>query len=109
MEHTASPWEVIPESIRFSEPYGYTIDTKEGHITFIHNDHKDQKANARLIAAAPDLLETLKSIQNDLNSKYEWGMWSIARIDFSANPKGELDPKTRVIIESVVKKAEGKE
>ena len=89
MEHTAGPWEVVPESIRFSEPYGYTIDTKEGHITFIHNDHGDQKANARLIAAAPDLLEALKSIQNDLNSK--------------------LDPKTRVIIESVVKKAEGKE
>lgn len=52
-KHTPGPWECRP-----SNEYGWTyeITNKEG------NDDTQAEANARLIAAAPDLLEALQSV-----------------------------------------------
>ncbi len=62
-EHTPGPWKVTGQTV-------YNPDAKVGNIAFIYckstNDRKSfsddeiGQANARLIAAAPDLLEACK-------------------------------------------------
>jgi len=71
MEYTRGEWEAV-----FGEYQGngefvvYQGDT--GTICRGDNEMIDWKANAILIAAAPDLLEALKETISELNRAYEW-------------------------------------
>jgi hypothetical protein len=61
-KHTPGPWEVYKPNV--TAGWGLCVGT-DTHILFQHKgkDSKEIKeANARLIAAAPDLLEALESI-----------------------------------------------
>jgi len=60
--HTPGPWKLRQESL------GGFIETKTGNPLFAvkplsMEGRKDDHANARLIAAAPELLEALKAIE----------------------------------------------
>ena len=63
--YTAGPWTVCEDdapvlAVKSGE---YYIATTHGHIGKINWTLDDTRANARLIAAAPDLLEALRKIK----------------------------------------------
>ena len=57
-KHTPGPW-VIRETDEYSEKL--SIQTDEYYVALVDFSH-DQTANARLIAAAPDMMEALESM-----------------------------------------------
>lgn len=60
MKHTNGPWRVSVKGDKF-----FGIESNDGNICILAAEHKDRinkEANARLIAAAPDLLEALQEI-----------------------------------------------
>ena len=62
MKHTNGEWRAFESNSVTEEAFGATIRQDEplGYdIAVIWNDVKEWRANAKLIAAAPDLLETL--------------------------------------------------
>jgi hypothetical protein len=62
MKHTPGPWGCIDTS---NYAHDYRLTKPDGSTLPLHveaNDHSEQRANARLIAAAPDLLEALKDM-----------------------------------------------
>lgn len=71
--HSPSPWQV-----NFSdEPYG-DIEVKGGNRSIaklwlddapVHDYNEQQRANARLISAAPDLLEALENLVDNYRTK----------------------------------------
>lgn len=66
-KHTPGPWEVLPGESR--KPYLRVRGTCLGRLYKIANvllgfSTEESKANARLIAAAPELLEALESIRD---------------------------------------------
>ena len=66
-EHTPGPWKIVGEDMRFVYAPGkdgtnrFSTHVAPGHIPG-YDDEETQQANARLIAAAPDLLAACKSI-----------------------------------------------
>lgn len=63
-EYTPGPWHVAPMSPTWvGTKYSEHIASTD---TFDTEDEDEQKANARLIAAAPELLEALIAITNQL-------------------------------------------
>ena len=59
MEHTQGPWEVIGGTVIVSKEDRYYI----AHTPEVAEDRFwETRANARLIAAAPELLEALESL-----------------------------------------------
>lgn len=94
MSHTPGPWVVIDDrqvvTLAVCHPgrtYGYgcgndfVCDLNDGEYHQYRND-KEQAANARLIAAAPDLLEALKGLcrQGITSTAADWDTaWSTAR------------------------------
>lgn len=60
MTHTPGPWHVGPH-------YTCDVESREGRVCECRPFGSDRAdANARLIAAAPDLLEALKSLRNEV-------------------------------------------
>lgn len=57
MKHTAGPWEIDP---RCATRVRDTADTTIASAGLASRDRDDAEANARLIAASPDLLKALK-------------------------------------------------
>jgi hypothetical protein len=80
MKHTPAPWGVDPEEPQ--DIYGSTIDSSEMELLAsvfpMKRDgiHDSWKANARLIAAAPDMLDALTEIAAQLKAlegrQYKW-------------------------------------
>ena len=56
-EHTPGPWKVVGTEI-----WGANVKIASGRGAYDEKDRQKNKANARLIAAAPDLLEALRKI-----------------------------------------------
>ena len=67
-EHTPAPWRVIGSAVRAErgDEIAYvqrtTFFNSDDLMEAPHVDHKQAQANARLIAAAPELLEALEYI-----------------------------------------------
>lgn len=61
-KHTAAPW-VISETSAFIKIYDAN-DNEIADVSGGHTSINDDKANARLIAAAPELLEALEDLGN---------------------------------------------
>jgi hypothetical protein len=73
-DHTPGPWNVIDYLYvgvvdDEDNPNGGYVKTYICDCNFMHSipDGKEMRANARLIAAAPDMLDLLKSIRNYYN------------------------------------------
>jgi hypothetical protein len=77
-QHTPGPWEFLPPD----DGNCGAITAKTGWICDFAEEPSD--ANARLIAAAPDLLEALKNLVNQHNTVYGIGdMEMQSAIDFA--------------------------
>ncbi len=60
MKHTKGPWHLI----RGTKPEGYITARGQNIATVVRCDDPTQQANARLIAAAPELLAALERAIN---------------------------------------------
>ena len=84
-KHTPGPWSVYPISGR----NGYGIESTErsvvNHIDFAMNDKYviDRYADARLIAAAPDLLAALRGVLSAISNVEE--SWEDGNLAESVN------------------------
>ncbi len=72
-KHTPGPWGCCDTSYhahdyRLTKPNGFPLP-----LNVVANDHSEQRANARLIAAAPDMYEVLDLVAHE-------------ELPFSANP-----------------------
>lgn len=63
-EHTPGPWTYIEPAGHYREPLDYIVGTTEGWGQTVAriNPCNQSEANARLMAAAPDLLAALKDL-----------------------------------------------
>ena len=78
-KHTPGPWGCIYTS-NHAHDYRLTkVDNQHLPVNADGNDHSEQRATARLIAAAPDMLEALKHVRNDLPYLQQWSGDEIAK------------------------------
>lgn len=80
-QHTPGPWMVRSYD-------SSSVGTKDYMTAIIYGENREEEtANANLIAAAPDLLEALETLENDDNSipSFAWDMVQSA----IAKAKGE--------------------
>ena len=70
MTHTPGPWRITTNIT----PGRFVTDTKirDKHDSVIAVLHVDIKENARLISAAPDLLEALELVYANAGESAEW-------------------------------------
>ena len=68
MPHTPGPWAVSQDALWFAE--GPSVRTPARHIARMWGDTPEDQANARLIAAAPELLEALRAIVEGPNNSH---------------------------------------
>jgi hypothetical protein len=62
-QHTLGPWQIVNAGEANPQPCGvYAPEAKTGMICHIPPQHEAAEANAKLIAAAPELLEALRDI-----------------------------------------------
>ena len=79
MAHTPGPWIAVSSGNANNENQ-HAIQANDGTWIAETINHRpkwhSQKANARLIAAAPDMLEALKNLENDDGSipQHAWKM-----------------------------------
>ena len=92
-KHTPGPWKICwnGDSTAFdNEPFAYALDVGPGRTTSIcrvrHGACDDEyggkdaiKANANLIAAAPDMLEALKNLENDDGKAMPPSAWALVQ------------------------------
>jgi len=70
VKHTPGPWAAISMNNRASK-YWWSISGMDGLgdvVCNTPNNNASDEANAKLIAAAPELLEALQQLRIDLNS-----------------------------------------
>lgn len=105
-DHTPGPWEVFGASGIFPKRYP-GIDSKSlSIVVFGANEESDQgiqgktleeaQANARLIAAAPDLLEALKLVNLHFQRNHS-----------SGNFQGDDEHETWTAVRAAIAKTEG--
>ena len=65
-QHTKGPWDrIIADGYTVRHPQIYSDTGPIANATFLGNNRLDElNANARLIAAAPDLLEALRGLRD---------------------------------------------
>lgn len=84
-EHTPGPWS-LENNIAYgwkTNPYSITVRKRGVHCVAVANipakktiTREEALANARLIAAAPDLLEALMTLpQSPTNTDDDWWKW----------------------------------
>lgn len=66
-KHTPGPWDYSFESI---DPEWAVVKINGGLVVANVNSHARQEANARLIAAAPEMYEALVALKRDLETRY---------------------------------------
>ena len=82
VKHTPGPWH---------RRHGYIVEINGGvlaNVPFTTGDDED-KANARLIAAAPDLLEALKEVYESLSCEYGYDATDSIKQVIDKAEKGE--------------------
>lgn len=82
-KHTPGPWGCVDTS---NHAHDYRLTKPDGSPLPLHveaNDHSEQRANAKLIAAAPDLLDALQYLMvahgEQLDHAFEMAQDAIAK------------------------------
>ena len=73
-KHTNGPWKVTDEKYRLrvaTDEYEKYSRKPKGIIADVYTGHENAHANARLIAAAPELLTAVQQLVATLHSTYE--------------------------------------
>lgn len=102
VKHTPGPWSSSVNGFGFVKVEAHGFDTYDGSVIVStmcsghHIGYDVEKANARLIAAAPDMLDALKAMvkkidpvcmveddhpQADLADEYRDALWAIAKAE----------------------------
>ena len=77
MKHTPGPWRMVRNPVDHPMPFQIigqpnTETGHRGHVcnVFVHGDNRDstERANTRMLVAAPEMFELLKSASNQLTS-----------------------------------------
>lgn len=109
MKHTPGPWIVVddhPEHAALTiKPgtVGIFGTVAELYIPCLTDDMEEREANARLIAAAPDLLRTLIEIEERADEKMgEWSAVDFAYLPDEMGTLYELRQAARNAIEKVI-------
>jgi len=88
VEHTPGPWRIDPDATFIGDHY---VGTDKADIALMADWSLDlepeQWANARLIAAAPDLLAALEAAIAVHGATYSWGRNALAAL---AKARGEI-------------------
>jgi hypothetical protein len=93
-QHTPGPWQWNPDDHEISD--GGSLDAQRRRVALAIGYDAEYEANARLIAAAPDLLAAAK----------DWVRWTNGEIGEST----DLDLATHVLrMQMAISKAEGRE
>ncbi len=85
--HTPGPWEMIDDY-----GIGFDIDSKNHHICRLTSNNTRFEANARLIAAAPELLEACRDFvvsHTDSGGMAQEEAWQSAGAAIAKATKGE--------------------
>ena len=99
-KHTPGPWGCIYTS---NHEHDYRLTKPDGSLLPVNapaNDRSEQRANACLIKAAPDMLEALKAIKADLT---EFGLWDWYSETHGGGISGACD-----MIDAAIAKVEGR-
>ena len=95
-KHTAGPWEVLEMAIERAEyPFEFKIIGPDGGIATVENyrfngeEYAANRANAHLIAAAPDLLEACEAFPGFTNDATVGDAWLAKLRAAIAKAKGE--------------------
>ncbi len=74
MRHTPGPWAfIVPDGVSVRHPQVYSDTGPVCNATWLGDGRlKELEANARLIAAAPDLLEALDAMLSSPNDPRLW-------------------------------------
>ena len=81
-KHTAGPWRIDRGAIQDGEGHAIIDGTDMGqlsriaHVLFHDDGEGETTANARLIAAAPDMLEALQKIASSAPSHIAYMAWA---------------------------------
>ena len=71
MTHTPGPWKINPRaSMVVESESGRTIASCGAYTSNTENTEPENQANARLIAAAPELLEALEAVSDEAIDEY---------------------------------------
>ena len=89
-KHTPGPWYKMPYPTKGG---GFNVRDKSNNVPSIARTYNDDGANARLIAAAPDLLEAAKRID----------AWMAERGDMMGSQTAEV----RDFVRAAIERAEG--
>lgn len=102
MSHTKGPWTVNSRAIEeVKEPSSVIAIVNDGDDNGDEQLKGEWKANARLISAAPDLLEACKKAIEFINNGVEFGYIQLPE-------KGDSALLTQPMLEQAIAKAEGK-
>lgn len=88
-KHTNGPWEVANEKYRLrvaTDEYEKYSRKPVGIIADVYTNHENAHANARLMAAAPDLLTAVQQLVATLHSTYDVFEDLCKTGNMSANP-----------------------
>jgi hypothetical protein len=103
MTHTPGPWYVNGDCIEADGPDG-PRDLTVAMVVPFHQ--KERKANARLIAAATEMLKQLRAVRDDIGAlaldTNGWREWDATAVD-------ELLGSRLVRLDDLIAKAEGRE
>lgn len=105
--HTPGPWKVVGESSDHECGYGVSsVGTRDEGVFRICNTDMDelempeQLANARLIAAAPDMLEALKAARAVMKATY-----NLPQFAWLPGYNGRTFDENLMLIEEAIRKA----
>lgn len=109
MTHTPGPWKVAENLFGNTVSYEVyaNVETKSGkggYTRICQITPRDQKANAHLIAAAPDMLEALESMLSIISESNGISGW---HLNGNIATWGEF--QVVIDIEEAIKKARGEE
>jgi len=88
--HTPGPWAIANAGELNPSPCGIrSVGHPTGMICHLPSEHESLESNARLIAAAPEMLEVLQSIKNS-EALLAYDLWEMIN---EAIAKGQLTPE----------------
>lgn len=84
-KHTAGPWELRPDDMGGLSPFIYPVGSEYpvAVVTGYHSSASQRLPSARLIAAAPELLEALQSLLKSFPTEDDMHIagWEQSEID----------------------------